>query len=114
MNIKKLENNINSFWDSKITPVLIDYIKIPNKSPSFDPDWEKNGHMEKVLNLAMKWAEDNKPKGSTLSYEQTPGKTPIILLSAPTNLTFFGLNSLSLPHSFTTSKNIFGISLNVL
>ena len=32
MNIKKLENNINSFWDSKITPVLIDYIKIPNKS----------------------------------------------------------------------------------
>ena len=41
MNIKKLENNINSFWDSKITPVLIDYIKIPNKSPSFDPDWEK-------------------------------------------------------------------------
>ena len=83
MNIKKLENNINSFWDSKITPVLIDYIKIPNKSPSFDPDWEKNGHMEKVLNLAMKWAEDNKPNESTLSYEQTPGKTPIILLDIP-------------------------------
>ena len=46
MNIKKLENNINSFWDNKITPALIEYIKIPNKSPSFDPDWEKHGHME--------------------------------------------------------------------
>ena len=81
MNTKKLENNINSFWDNKITPALIEYIKIPNKSPSFDPDWEKNGHMEKVLNLAMKWAEENKPDGSTLSYEQTPGRTPIVLLN---------------------------------
>ena len=83
MNIKKLENNINSFWDNKITPALIEYIKIPNKSPSFDPEWEKHGHMEKVLNLAMKWAEENKPDGSTLSYEQTPGRTPIILLDIP-------------------------------
>ena len=56
MNIKKLENNINSFWDNKITPALVEYIKIPNKSPSFDPEWEKHGHMEKVLNLAMKCA----------------------------------------------------------
>ena len=46
MNIKKLNKNINSFWDNKITPALIDYIKIPNKSPSFDPDWEIHGHMD--------------------------------------------------------------------
>ena len=83
MDIKKLENNINSFWDNKITPALIEYIKIPNKSPSFDPEWEKHGHMEKVLNLAMNWAEENKPDGSPLSYEQPPGRTPIILLDIP-------------------------------
>jgi len=83
MDVKKLENNINEFWDRKIIPALIDYIKIPNKSPSFDPEWEKHGHMDKVLDLAMKWAEENKPKGSTLSFEKTPGRTPIILLDIP-------------------------------
>ena len=59
MNVKKLENNINKFWNKKIIPVLTEYIKIPNKSPSFDPEWEKHGHMDKVLNLAVNWTNEN-------------------------------------------------------
>ena len=39
-----LNKSITEFWDNKIVPTLIEYIKIPNKSPSFDPDWEKHGH----------------------------------------------------------------------
>ena len=53
MNEDLLKKHITSFWDTEITPTLIDYIKIPNKSPSFDPDWERHGHMEKVLKLAV-------------------------------------------------------------
>jgi hypothetical protein len=41
LNKKELETSINKFWDDSIVPTLIEYIKIPNKSPSFDPDWEK-------------------------------------------------------------------------
>ena len=41
MDNKILEKSINSFWDSNITPTLTEYIKIPNKSPSFDPRLEK-------------------------------------------------------------------------
>ena len=67
MNVKKLENNINKFWNKKIIPVLTEYIKIPNKSPSFDPEWEKHGHMDRVLNLAVDWANENKPDGSTVT-----------------------------------------------
>ena len=37
---------IESTWDGSITPSLIDYIRIPNKSPAFDPDWKANGHMD--------------------------------------------------------------------
>ena len=40
MNSKNLKSHIHNFWDSEIVPTLVDYIKIPNKSPSFDPDWE--------------------------------------------------------------------------
>ena len=35
MDHKILKKNIDEFWDKKIIPILIDYIKIPNKSPSF-------------------------------------------------------------------------------
>ena len=83
MNKENLENEINKFWDDIIIPALIEYIKIPNKSPSFDPNWEKHGHMDKVLDLAINWANENKPSGSSLIVERTPGRTPIILLDVP-------------------------------
>ena len=83
MDKEKLVNRINKFWDDKIIPALIEYIKIPNKSPSFDLDWEKHGHMDKVLDLAINWANENKPSGSSLIVERTPGRTPIILLDVP-------------------------------
>ena len=83
MNNKQLEAKINNFWDNKILPTLIEYIKIPNKSPSFDSDWEKHGHMDKVLNLAVDWATKNKPVGSIVTIERTPGRTPIIMVDIP-------------------------------
>ena len=83
MNHNTLVNEINKFWDEKIIPALVEYIKIPNKSPSFDPDWEKHGHMDRVLSLALEWADENKPSGSVLTTERTPGRTPIILLDVP-------------------------------
>ena len=83
MNNKQLEAKINNFWDNKILPTLIEYIKIPNKSPSFDSDWEKHGHMDKVLNLAVDWATKNKPIESTVTIERTPGRTPIIMIEIP-------------------------------
>jgi len=83
MNNKQLEAKINNFWDNKILPTLIEYIKIPNKSPSFDSDWEKHGHMDKVLNLAVDWASKNKPIESTVTIERIPGRTPIIMIDIP-------------------------------
>ena len=83
MNSDTLNKYITNFWDSKIVPTLVEYIKIPNKSPSFDPDWEKHGHMEKVLKLAVDWTEKNKPEGSKLIVKKSPNRTPLILLDIP-------------------------------
>ena len=83
MNSKNLKSHIHNFWDSEIVPTLVDYIKIPNKSPSFDPDWEKHGHMDKVLNLAANWTEKNKPIGSEMIIKKSPGRTPLLLLDIP-------------------------------
>ena len=59
MNPEKLQNNLNLFWDEEIVPTLEKYIKIPNKSPAFDPNWESAGHMDKVLKLAEEWVEQH-------------------------------------------------------
>ena len=66
MNTKELQSYLNTFWDAEIIPTLTEYIKIPNKSPAFDPDWESLGHMEDALNLAIEWAEKHRPEKSTL------------------------------------------------
>jgi len=34
---------IDRLWDEDVIPTLTDYIRIPNKSPMFDPDWESRG-----------------------------------------------------------------------
>ena len=78
-----LEKSINSFWDSNITPTLTEYIKIPNKSPSFDPDWKKNGHMDKVLKLATNWTKKHLPSGGSITIKESKGKTPLILVDIP-------------------------------
>ena len=83
MDYTKLQNDINKFWDNEIVPTLTDYIKIPNKSPAFDPQWKENGHMDKVLHLAKEWVEKFRPENSTLHIKEVESRTPIMLLEIP-------------------------------
>ena len=34
-----VESFVADKWDQEIVPQLVDYIRIPNKSPMFDADW---------------------------------------------------------------------------
>jgi len=86
MNSDQLLKTVNSFWDHHITPTLTEYIKIPNKSPSFDPNWEKNGFMKEVLDLAVDWTNEHKPKKSKLYVKQSKRRTPVLLVDIPGEL----------------------------
>jgi hypothetical protein len=37
---------VDQCWADEIVPTFVEYIKIPNKSPSFDPDWAAHGYMD--------------------------------------------------------------------
>ena len=81
----RLKRTIDRCWDDEIVPTLIDYIRIPNKSPSFDPDWEAHGHMEAAVALFAGWARarlDRFP-GATLEVVRLPGRTPVVLIDIP-------------------------------
>ncbi len=42
---------VNEIWDDSIVPELCEYIKVPNKSPMFDPDWDKHGYMDQAVQM---------------------------------------------------------------
>lgn len=74
---------INSFWDSNITPALKDYIKIPNKSPQFDHDWHKHGHMDKAVALIADWCRTHAILGMKLDVVRLENRTPLIFIEVP-------------------------------
>ena len=41
--LTRLDQFITRTWDDSIIEQLTDYVRIPNKSPMFDPQWEANG-----------------------------------------------------------------------
>ena len=45
----KLKKFVDQCWGDEIVPTLVEYIKIPNKSPTFDPDWAAHGHMDAAV-----------------------------------------------------------------
>jgi acetylornithine deacetylase/succinyl-diaminopimelate desuccinylase-like protein len=65
-------------WNERILPQLKDYVAIPAKSPMFDPDWEKNGLIDKVVRDAAQWVESRKVAGLKLEVIRQPGRTPVI------------------------------------
>ena len=85
MNSEKLQQDISMFWDNQILPTIIEYIKFPNKSPVFDPDWEANGYMDQVVDLASDWVNKHKPDNSTLNIYKEAGRTPLMILDVPGN-----------------------------
>src|SRR5688572_10590875 len=66
-----------------IVPTLIDYIRIPNKSPMFDQEWAAHGHMDRAVALLTGWAKANLPDGATLEVVRLDGRTPVILIEVP-------------------------------
>src|ERR1043166_6148401 len=83
--IDRARDSIDRRWDDEIVPTLVDYIRIPNKSPAFDPDWVAHGHMEKAVALFERWARkklENLP-GATLEVVRLAGRTPVILIEVP-------------------------------
>jgi acetylornithine deacetylase/succinyl-diaminopimelate desuccinylase-like protein len=85
LDAKKLANFVDQCWGDAIVPTLVEYIKIPNKSPAFDPDWASHGYMEEAVRLFEDWARERVAAlpGATLEIIRLPGRTPLMLIEVP-------------------------------
>ena len=80
MKIHEIQTFCDQVWENSIIPELIDYIRIPNKSPMFDAQWEEHGHMEKVVRQFVEWIEALQVNGLQLEVVRLPGRTPLIYM----------------------------------
>src|SRR3546814_8938665 len=83
MDASKIETFVGGKWDDEIVPQLVEYIRIPNKSPMFDADWVKNGYMEDAVKLMEAWAGAQPIPGMTLEVVRLEGRTPLIFIDIP-------------------------------
>ena len=74
---------ISQFWDDSIVPALVDYIRIPAKSPHFDKQWSKNGYIDAAVELAAGWCRKNAVQGMKLEVVRMDGRTPVLLIEVP-------------------------------
>ena len=85
MDTARLFRYVSDLWDDEIVPQLVEYIRIPNKSPMFDAKWVEHGHMDAAVKLMETWARSKLAKlpGATLEVVRLEGRTPLIYIEVP-------------------------------
>ncbi len=83
MEARKLAPFVGDVWDQQIVPQLVDYIRIPAKSPAFDKEWAANGHLQRAVDLIAGWCKAQPIEGLTVEVVQLPGRTPLIYMEVP-------------------------------
>ena len=78
MDSQRVDRFVSGMWDDEIVPQLIEYIRIPNKSPMFDVDWAKHGYMDDAVKLMSTWVSKQSVTGMQLEVVRLPGRTPVI------------------------------------
>ncbi|MGA0586468.1 M20 family metallopeptidase [Dyella sp. KRB-257] len=85
MDTTRLSRFVSGLWYDEIVPQLVEYIRIPNKSPMFDKDWAAHGYMEQAVELMSSWARGKLAAfpGATLEVVRLEGRTPLIYIEVP-------------------------------
>ncbi len=71
---------VETTWESSIVPELIDYIRIPNKSPAYDPKWAEHGHMDAAVELIERWCRAQPIDDLHIEVVRLPDRTPLIYM----------------------------------
>lgn len=83
MDLNRAGRLIDELWQDSIVDELVEYIKIPAKSPHFDPDWEKNGHIDEAVEHIAAWCRKQSVDDLDVQIVRLEGRTPVILMEVP-------------------------------
>lgn len=83
MDIHATRQFVERAWTDRIIPALTDYLRIPNQSPAYDPDWNRNGHMDRAVELVVDWVRAQDVPGLSLDVVRLDGRTPLVFIEVP-------------------------------
>ena len=78
MDFKRAQQLTAKTFKDSIIPRLCEYIRIPNKSPLFDADWQAHGHMDRAAELMAAWCREQPLQGLTVEIVRAPGRVNLI------------------------------------
>jgi acetylornithine deacetylase/succinyl-diaminopimelate desuccinylase-like protein len=74
---------VERLFEDHAIPALTEYIRIPNKSQAFDPNWAENGHMDRAFSLVEAWCKKHGPPGLVVETLRLEGRAPLLYLELP-------------------------------
>jgi acetylornithine deacetylase/succinyl-diaminopimelate desuccinylase-like protein len=80
LDVERLIATTEHVWNESAVPALCDYIRIPNKSPMFDPRWRESGHMDRAVALIDDWCRRHAPPGTSFEVVRLEGRTPLLYM----------------------------------
>lgn len=90
MDLSEIGRFVDRRWRDDLLPRLVDYVRVPAKSPAFDPNWAEHGHLDAVVRSARDWAQALPGSvgagvlpGLTIEIVRIEGRTPCIVFDAP-------------------------------
>jgi acetylornithine deacetylase/succinyl-diaminopimelate desuccinylase-like protein len=83
MDLARARALVDVAFEESIVPALARYIEIPAKSPAFDPEWERAGHLEHAIALAAAWVREQDLDDLSLDVVRLRGRTPLLWLELP-------------------------------
>ncbi len=78
-----MRSYIEQVWSESAVPELIEYVRIPNKSPAFDREWHTNGHMEQAVTRFARWARAQALGDAKIEIQRIEKRTPLLLIDLP-------------------------------
>jgi acetylornithine deacetylase/succinyl-diaminopimelate desuccinylase-like protein len=83
MDFTRARQSAESIFMNSIVPRLSDYIRIPNKSPLFDAEWQSHGYMDRAAELMAAWCREQPIAGLKVEIVRASGRTPVLFCEIP-------------------------------
>jgi len=83
MDLSEVSRILDRKWDEDLLPRLVEYVKIPAKSPAFDPAWASRGELAEVVSRAHAWCQAQDIRDLRLEIVTIEGRTPCLYFEVP-------------------------------
>ncbi|MCO5118982.1 MAG: M20/M25/M40 family metallo-hydrolase [Burkholderiaceae bacterium] len=83
MDHSELRRFIEARWRDELTERLVEYVRVPAKSPAFDSSWRAHGHLESVVRSGLAWGRAQAIAGLRIEIVAIDDRTPCLFFDVP-------------------------------